>query len=133
MPDRNTRVARIKWMAEKLGRLAKAWDVEFAMNNLGSDVQFSGKWTSYSAFEIETEAMTEAYETTLALIELGVGNSVAMGLDLEPGWQIVMAHHAARVGTGRWVEDLYTGAPGCEPPSLESVVLEQYKKAGIDP
>lgn len=91
MPAMQVRLGRLKWLAEELCELANAYGVEIDLNNRGGTTDnFYATPLQRTVFqEGSPVALVEAYDAVLDLMVFAIGTGVAMGVDLEPGWEEV--------------------------------------------
>lgn len=135
MPSLEVRIGRLKWLAEELCELANAWGVEIDLNNR------RGETENFIAFEFppgmkkfpdEVEAITEAYDASLDLIVFAVGNGVAMGTELEPGWQEVHASNMSKFIDGyRRADGKWMKGPSYRPAQLRPIIEAQINAKAI--
>ena len=77
-----------------------------------------------------TEAITEAYDASLDLIVFSVGNGVAMGTDLQPGWDEVHASNMSKFIDGhRRADGKWMKGPSYRPARLAPIIEAQLAAA----
>ena len=91
MPTLQVRIGRLKWLAEELCELANAYNVEIDLNNRGGSTGnfFAEPFKQPVFTEGSRLALDEAYDAVLDLMVFAIGTGVAMGTELEPGWEEV--------------------------------------------
>ena len=91
MPTLQVRIGRLKWLAEELCELANAYNVEIDLNNRGGSTgNFFAEQMTRPVFQDGSRvALIEAYDAVLDLMVFAIGTGVAMGTELEPGWEEV--------------------------------------------
>lgn len=132
MPDFKVRLGRLKWLAEELCELATAWGIEFDLNNRGATRDNFVAWPREKPpFDSQSdEALTEAYDATLDLLVFAIGNGVAMGTELEPGWQEVHRSNMSKFidgyirSDGKWMK-----GPSYSRPNLAPILAAQRATA----
>lgn len=130
MPIMDVRKGRLRWLAEELCELANAWGIEFDLNNRG------GTTDNFAAWDVETPiytdpitALTEAYDASLDLIVFSVGNAVAMGTELQPGWDEVHSSNMAKFlpGGHKREDGKWQKPPNWQPPKLREIIEAQIE------
>lgn len=133
MPDMIVRVGRLKWIAEELCELANAYGLEIDVNNSGGNTNnFMAEPFKRPVFtEGSRLALVEAYDAVLDLLVFAVGTGVAMGTDLEPGWEEVHRSNMSKFGPGgfkrsdgKWIKP-----PNWEPPDISAIIDTQLEAA----
>ena len=127
MPPLDVRIGRLRWLAEELCELANAWGVEFDLNNRGTATDNFAAWPAPKPMYTDpTDALVEAYDATLDLLVFSVGNGVAMGTELFPGWQEVNRSNMTKFIDGWLREDgKWMKGPSAQPPALRPIVEAQ--------
>jgi len=137
LPAMSVRIGRLKWLAEELCELANAWGVEFEINNhLNSTDHFTAMPLppGQHQFSDPVEALTEAYDASLDLIVFAVGNGVAMGVQLQPGWDEVISSNDTKFIDGHLREDgKWLKGPSYRPPQLRPIIEAQIAQAKNQP
>jgi len=125
------RIGRLKWLAEELCELANAWGVEIDINNrYGATDNFIAYEAVKPMYTNTTEAITEAYDASLDLIVFSVGNGVAMGTDLQPGWDEVHASNMSKFIDGhRRADGKWMKGPSYRPARLAPIIEAQLAAA----
>lgn len=134
MPTMDVRIGRLKWLAEELCELANAFNVEIELNNRGGTTgNFYGVPMERPVFSEGTKLpLVEAYDAVLDMMVFAVGTGVAMGLELEPGWEEVHRSNMSkfidghRRDDGKWIK-----GPSYSPAKLEPIVDDQILAAVI--
>ena len=133
MPSIQVRVGRLKWIAEELCELANAWGIEIDLNNRGNT---SGNFCAEPLppekclYSDPVDALTEAYDASLDLIVFSVGNGVAMGEHLQPGWDEVIASNMTKFIDGHKRDDgKWMKGPSWRPPQLRPIIEAQIAQA----
>lgn len=124
LPPMDVRIGRLKWMAEELAELANAWGVEFDMNNRGTSVDNFTAWPApLPQYTDPLDMMTEAYDASLDLIVFAVGNGVASGTPLQPGWDEVHSSNMSKIPDGYKREDgKWMKGPNYRPANLRPLI-----------
>ena len=128
LPPLEVRKGRLKWLAEELCELANAWSIEFDLNNSHNTTGNIVLWpASKPQFSNDTEAITEAYDATIDMLVFAIGNGVAMGTDLQPGWDEVHTSNMAKFGPGGSIREdgKVMKPPGWKKPDLASIIAIQ--------
>jgi predicted HAD superfamily Cof-like phosphohydrolase len=134
IPSKAVRVGRLKWLAEELCELANAWGIEFDLNNTGGTTDNFTAWPAPKPLfkEDSVEAIVEAYDASLDLIVFAIGNGVAMGTDLQPGWDEVHRSNLSKFTDG-WMRVREDGkwikGPNYSPPQLKGIIQQQLDVA----
>lgn len=131
LPPVQVRVGRLKWLAEELCELANAWGIEIDINNRhGATDNFIAFEAVKPMFTNTTEAITQAYDASLDLIVFAVGNGVAMGTDLQPGWDEVHGSNMSKFIDGHRREDgKWMKGPSYRPARLAPIIEAQIAAA----
>jgi len=129
MPNMSVRVGRLKWLAEELCELANAFGLEIDVNNRGGSTNnFMAEPSKRPFFpEHSREALVEAYDAVLDLMVFTVGTGIAMGTDLESGWEEVHRSNMAKFGPGSYkrADGKWMKPPGWQSPDLANVIETQ--------
>ena len=131
LPEMDVRIGRLKWLAEELCELANAWGVEFDLNNRGTSTGNFAAWPAPKPqFTDPVDAITEAYDASLDLIVFAVGNGVASGTELQPGWDEVHASNMSKFIDGYRREDgKWMKGPSYRPANLRPIIEAQLAAA----
>jgi len=111
LPPLETRMGRLRWLAEELCELANAWGLEFETNNRGTAVDNFSCWAADKPMYDERDpaqalsAIVDAYDANIDLLVFTIGNGVASGTALEPGWQEVHGSNMSKFIDGHKRED----------------------------
>ena len=125
IPDERTRILRVKLIAQELRELAQAYGVRVMMDsNLPEADIFIGPEARYAP------NLRDAYDATLDIQYVTVGNGVAMGLDLQPGWEEVQSSNMSKFidghkgPDGKWIK-----GPSYRPARLQPIIDAQAQAA----
>lgn len=131
LPSMQVRIGRLKWLAEELCELANAWGVEIDLNNRGNTTgNFVATPVDNPQFTDPVDAITEAYDASLDLIVFAVGNGVAMGTELQPGWDEVHSSNMSKFIDGYKREDgKWIKGPSYKPAQLAPIIRAQLEAA----
>lgn len=131
LPPLQVRIGRLRWIAEELCELANAWGVEIDLNNRhGATDNFTASEAVKKMYTNPVEAITEAYDASLDLIVFSVGNGLAMGTDLQPGWNEVHASNMSKFIDGHRREDgKWMKGPSYRPAQLGPLIEAQIAAA----
>lgn len=131
LPEMAVRIGRLKWLAEELCELANAWGVEFDLNNRGTATENFAAWPAPKPqFTDPVDAITEAYDASLDLMVFAVGNGVASGTELQPGWDEVHASNMSKFIDGYRREDgKWMKGPSYRPANLRPIIEAQLAAA----
>lgn len=131
LPEMDVRIGRLKWLAEELCELANAWGVEFDLNNRGTSTENFAAWPApQPQYTDPIDAITEAYDASLDLIVFAVGNGVASGTELQPGWDDVHASNMSKFIDGYRREDgKWMKGPSYRPANLRPIIEAQLAAA----
>ena len=133
MPDMNVRVGRLKWIAEELCELANAYGLEIDLNNRGGSTNnFMAEPFKRPVFTDPKDALTEAYDAVLDLMVFTVGTGVAMGTELEPGWEEVHRSNMSKFIDGwKRADGKWQKGPSYTPANLASIIDAQLEAASL--
>lgn len=128
IPELDVRKLRVKLIAEELRELCQAYGLHLAMDTRASEdhIQID------EATILATPSLVLAYDATLDLKYVVEGNGVAMGLDLEPGWDEVHSSNMTkfidghRAPNGKWIK-----GPSYRPANLNPIVEAQITAARL--
>lgn len=132
MPVMQVRIGRLKWIAEELCELANAYGVEIDVNNRGgSKDNFVATPMERPIFEENSiDALVEAYDAVIDLMVFAIGTGVAMGTDLEPGWEEVHRSNMSKFIDGwKRPDGKWQKGPSYSPAKLRPIVLAQIEAA----
>jgi predicted HAD superfamily Cof-like phosphohydrolase len=131
MPPMQVRIGRLKWLGEELCELANAWGVNINLNNdHGACDNFTATPFPKPIFASEETAITEAYDASLDLTVFAVGNGVAMGTELQPGWDEVHRSNMSKFIDGHKREDgKWVKGPSYSPAVLAPIIRQQIEAA----
>lgn len=131
IPPLDVRIGRLKWLAEELCELANAWSIEFDLNNRGTATNNFSAWPAPEPqFTDPVDMMTEAYDASLDLIVFAVGNGVASGTLLQPGWDEVHRSNMSKIEDGYKREDgKWMKGPNYQPANLRPIIEAQIEAA----
>lgn len=131
LPEMDVRIGRLKWLAEELCELANAWGIEFDLNNRGTSTENFAAWPAPNPqYTDPVDAITEAYDASLDLIVFAVGNGVASGTELQPGWDEVHASNMSKFIDGYRREDgKWMKGPSYRPANLRPIIEAQLAAA----
>jgi len=116
MPRLDVRMLRVQLIAEELLELAEAFGVTLEIKHGEISVAPNRKILS----------ITNAYDATLDLMVVVIGTGVAMGVDLEPGWEEVHRSNMSKFidghkhGDGKWIK-----GPSYSPANLGPILEAQ--------
>lgn len=137
LPSIKVREGRLRWLAEELCELANAWGLEFDLNNRGNSSNNCTIWAlppEKCQYNDSLEALTEAYDATLDLLVFSVGNGVAMGTDLQPGWDEVHSSNMSKFIDGHRRDDgKWMKGPSYQSPKLRPIIEAQMAQAASQP
>lgn len=133
LPALEVRIGRLKWLAEELCELANAWGIEIDLNNRGTATdnfiafEFPASMKQYPS---DLDAIVAAYDATLDLMVFAVGNGVASGIELQPGWDEVHASNMSKFIDGYRREDgKWMKGPSYRPANLRPIIEAQLLAA----
>lgn len=132
MPTMQVRIGRLKWIAEELCELANAYGVEIDLNNRGGATNsFFAEPMKLPVFEEGSRAaLKEAYDAVLDLMVFAVGTGVAMGTDLEPGWEEVHRSNMSKFVDGyKRPDGKWQKGPSYIPANLGPIIDTQIEAA----
>lgn len=126
MPDLATRRLRVKLVLEELLELAEAYGLVV----LAAPDRIVHKDTVLLEQTDAAPNLRDAYDATLDLLVVTVGTGVAMGTQLEPGWDIVHKTNMAKFNGGyRRADGKWMKPPGWTPPDLQAELDRQTQAA----
>lgn len=132
MPSLQVRIGRLKWIAEELCELANAYNVEIDLNNRGGSTgNFVAEPMKMPVFqEGSLVALKEAYDAVLDLMVFAIGTGVAMGTDLEPGWEEVHRSNMSKFIDGwKRPDGKWQKGPSYSPANLGPIIDAQIAAA----
>lgn len=136
LPPMSVRIGRLRWIAEELCELANAWGVDIDLNNAGRSTGnfMATPMPAEMCLKDPVEALTEAYDASLDLIVFSVGNGVAMGTDLQPGWDEVHSSNMSKFIDGHKREDgKWMKGPSYRPAQLRPIIEAQLAASKAQP
>lgn len=125
MPDLHTRNLRIRLIAQELRELAHAYGMRLVLDTALPEDAMS--------IEVDpnlTPNLRDAYDATLDIQYVTVGNGIAMGLDLQPGWEEVQRSNMSKfidgykAPSGKWIK-----GPSYRPAQLQPIIDAQIEAA----
>lgn len=117
MPDIAVRKLRAKLIAEELLELCSAYSLTLEISETGVEIKHDPR------FEPN---LTEAYDAILDLLVVTIGSSVAMGIDLDPGWREVHRSNMSKFIDGHRREDgKWVKGPSYSPANLRPIIEAQ--------
>lgn len=120
LPPSRVRELRIKLIAEELCELCVAFGIVLQIDDKGITV--------YRGLGYQDD-LVEAYDAVLDLLVVVIGTAVAMGAELDPGWQEVHRSNMSKFIDGHRREDgKWIKGPSYSPANL-APILEQLTKA----
>lgn len=127
LPDMHTRQLRVRLIAQELRELAQAYGVRVTLDsNQPEDLITVVPEDRY------TPNLRDAYDATLDIQYVTVGNGVAMGLDLQPGWEEVQKSNMSKfidghkAPSGKWIK-----GPSYRPAQLQPIIDQQIESARL--
>lgn len=127
IPDEHTRLLRVKLIAQELRELAQAYGVRVVMDSNAPErdilVAHEGQYQPN---------LRDAYDATLDIQYVTVGNGIAMGLDLQPGWEEVQRSNMSKFidgfkgPDGKWIK-----GPSYRPAQLQPIIDAQIQSAWL--
>ena len=118
MPNADVRKLRVKLIAEELCELAESFGFDIEILNGEVNVFSNGATTN----------LTESYDAILDLLVVTIGAGVAIGTDLEPGWQEVHRSNMSKFIDGHRREDgKWVKGPSYSPAQLAPIIEAQLK------
>lgn len=122
MPDFNVRLLRYKLIHEELHELAHAFGFTIVQNA-----------NETSVLETHAPNLVEAYDAVLDLLVVVIGTGVAMGVELEPGWEEVHRSNMSKFIDGHRREDgKWIKGPSYTPAQLQPIIQQQIEDATPD-
>lgn len=125
VPDERTRILRVKLIAQELRELAHAYGIRVVMDSNQPETAIV-----VVPEERYTPNLREAYDATLDIQYVTVGNGIAMGLDLQPGWEEVQRSNMSKFidghkgPDGKWIK-----GPSYRPARLQPIIDAQIEAA----
>lgn len=127
IPDERTRILRVKLIAQELRELAQAYGLRVILDSNQPE----------NAIAIIPDAaytpnLRDAYDATLDIQYVTVGNGIAMGLDLQPGWEEVQRSNMSKFidgykgPDGKWIK-----GPSYHPARLQPIIDAQIEAARL--
>ena len=138
MPPVDVRILRVKLIAEELLELAAAYglslriyeDDEGAPHTEINDVCQNQKLNEQESLD----CLVEAYDAVLDLMVVVIGTGVAMGTDLQPGWDEVHASNLTKFIDGhRRYDGKWVKGPSYRPANLRPIIEAQLAQAANQP
>lgn len=125
IPDEHARILRVKLIAQELRELAQAYGVRLVMDSNQPE----------DGIVVVPEAryapnLRDAYDATLDIQYVTVGSGIAMGLDLQPGWEEVQRTNMQKfVGGHRAKDGKWIKPANWAPPNLQAIIDRQIEAA----
>lgn len=119
---------RVKLIAEELCEFAEAVAITMAAVSTreSSNAVFAKRLDSNTA-EVD---LVKAYDAILDLLVVVIGAAVALGLDIEPGWQEVHRSNMSKFLDGYRREDgKWVKGPSYSPAELKPILCDQIEAA----
>lgn len=127
IPDEHTRILRVKLIAQELRELAQAYGVRLVMdsNQREADIAITPE-------ERYVPNLRDAYDATLDIQYVTVGNGVAMCLDLQPGWEEVQKSNMSKFIDGyKGPDGKWQKGPSYRPARLQPIIDAQIEAARV--
>jgi predicted HAD superfamily Cof-like phosphohydrolase len=127
LPNEHTRLLRVKLIAQELRELAQAYGVRVILDSNLPEVAIT-----VAPEERHMPNLRDAYDATLDIQYVTVGNGVAMGLDLQPGWEEVQRSNMSKFidgfkgPDGKWIK-----GPSYRPAQLQPIIDAQIQAARL--
>ena len=135
LPPMDVRIGRLRWLAEEVCELANAWGVHIDLNNdFGATDSFSAEPFATPFITDPVEMMVQAYDANVDIMVFTIGNGVASGTDLQPGWDEVHASNMSKFIDGHLREDgKFMKGPSYRPANLRPIIEAQMSQAANQP
>jgi len=131
LASHEVRALRVRLIAEELMELCEALNVSLKVDNVNAHS------LEVEAFEIDSRRdyrLTEAYDAILDLMVVVIGTGVALGLNLEPGWQEVHRSNMSKIGQGhKRADGKWIKGPFYSPANLAPIVTAQMQETSATP
>lgn len=124
MPDLDTRILRVRLILEELKELAEAYGGKLVSRSDGN-ITFD-----MTPETLSKASLRDAYDAVLDLKYVVEGSSIAMGLDLEPGFEEVHDSNMSKFidghkdESGKWIK-----GPSYRPANLQPIIDAQIESA----
>jgi len=125
MPSATVRELRLKLIAEELQELAGAFSYRLYLED---DSKSIGEPTLQLVPNGQLCSMAEAYDAILDLMVVVIGTGVALGLELEPGWQEIHRSNMSKFIDGHLRKDgKFIKGPSYSPANLTPIIQAQIE------
>lgn len=123
IPSIEVRKLRVKLIAEELMELCKAYNVGLGIDTADDLLEVSSSENIHLTGQVD---LVEAYDATLDLLYVVIGNGVAMGTRLETGWNEVHRSNMSKFIDGKRNEDgKWVKGPLYSPANLKTILDAQ--------
>ncbi len=124
------RELRVRLIAEELLELCEALNVSIRLDNIRSET------CAVEARETPPDSvqrLCDSYDAILDLLVVVIGTGVALGLELEPGWEEVHRSNMSKFIDGYRREDgKWVKGPSYSPADLRPFILDQMRSTAPD-
>lgn len=117
MPSAEIRKQRIGFHAEELLELCDAFNIALEISN--GEVKITERNSAL------VPDIILAYDAVIDEIVFAIGTAVAMGCQLQPGWDEVQRSNSTKTAAGKnkWIK-----GPNYSPPNLQRIIQQQLSK-----
>ena len=132
MPSPEVCALRVRLIAEELVELAQAMAVNIRIDrDGGQDIPKVTVCVNSNPFIPHKTDLVEAYDAVLDLLVVTVGAGVALGTDLQPGWDCVHSSNMAKFAKGgyRRADGKWMKPPDWTKPNLAAIIEAQIQQA----
>jgi predicted HAD superfamily Cof-like phosphohydrolase len=130
VPKQDVRLLRLKLIAEELQELAAAFGYRLYLED---DSKGIGEPTLSFVPNGLLFNIVESYDAILDLMVVVIGAGVALGLELEPGWQEVHRSNMSKFIDGhRRTDGKWIKGPSYSSALLEPIIEAQYDNKPVD-
>lgn len=131
IPPLDVRLLRVKLIAQELRELAQAYGIQVVMDSDRSEEQIMVAPSElHSMPDDVVEALDPVYDATQDILVVTIGNGVAAGLHLDPGWQEVHDSNMSKFVDGyRGPDGKWQKGPAARKPNLKPLIRAQLLAA----
>lgn len=135
IPSRETCELRVRLIAEELLELCDALDVDVRLiRNRGDGTRICGVSANpndYVPAPVQPVTnLRDAYDGVIDILVVTIGTGIALGLDIEPGWDEVQRSNMSKFIDGHKREDgKWVKGPSYSPAKLQPIIDAQIAEA----
>ena len=127
VPDASVRALRLRLIQEELRELAEAFGAgQPKVTTDGRNVE----WTLRDDYVPTDKSLDDAYDAVIDLLVVVVGTGVALGTELDEGWEEVCAANMRKIiGGYRRADGKWMKPADWQPPNIRRIIQGQVERA----